>query len=288
MLISPSKHTPTRRYRFSAAATAAAAALALAACGGGGDGDSAAPVGNAPAPAPAPAPTPAPAPAPTPAPSPAPAPAPSESSAACTNEADFRAGTVLDYDTRNTTPGVPTSTTHTTFTTDQRQPFAGVNPVTILATFYDVNNVPFASSPIFKDLIDGNTLLYGTIASGVTTTYEPPLSIPVSLPLAQAVDRAYQARVVSAGVTTFFAVTQSITYEGRETLQTPVGTFNTCRVLAIITTTSNGGAPVLVSGRSWIAAEGPYRGQRLKYVGQPTANTPEFTDDVTRMSYLPK
>lgn len=253
------------------AATAMAAA-ALAACGGGsGDGG-----GQT-----------------TPAPTPAPAPAPgtSESASACVNEADFNPGTVLDYDLRSTPTGGNPTTGRLVVTTGPREAFAGANPVAFGQTMYNgANALPVAT--IFKDLIDGNVVRYGqrtgTGSSTVTTTEAPAVTIPRAMQPGQTVKLTRRSTSVSSASTTSLNVTEDLTYIGRETLQSPVGTFSTCRFASVITTTPDQGSAFVTSATTWIAAEGPYRGQMLKTYVPTEGNRVETTSEVTRMTYTPQ
>ena len=254
-------------------------AVALAACGDGGP-----PVAAATPPA-------SPASAPSPAPALAPAAAIADSSA-CTNEADFNAGTQLTYDLQQTSPGQPTGTTHHGVTTGKRQAFAGATPVAFEQTFYDAGKKPFATATIFRDVVGGKMVRYGdTHGSGgtrVTSTYAPAPAIPVAMQADQTVTVAYQVETVSAGSKVTMDVTEALTYQGREKLSTALGKFDTCRFV-LASTTAVGKAPeIKVNVTSWIAAEGPFRGQRLKSFVAATGGRPESTSVVTQMSYVPK
>lgn len=261
------------------AATAMAAAALTACGGGGGDG------GGQTTPAPAPAP------APSPAPAPAPAPGASDSASACVNEADFNAGTVLDYDLRSTPTGGNPTTGRLVVTTGAREAFAGANPVAMNQTTYSGSNaLPVAT--IFKDLIDGNVVRYGqrsgTGNSTVTTTEAPAVSIPLEMQPGQTIKLTRRSTSVSSASTSAVDVTEDLTYVGRETLQSPVGTFSTCRFSSVTTTTPDQGSAFVTSATTWIAAEGPYRGQMLKTYVPAEGNRVETTSEVTRMTYTPQ
>ncbi|MFH0130508.1 hypothetical protein ACGLHS_09865 [Variovorax sp. VaC1] len=266
-----------------------AAAATLAACGGGGDGGGGA--GLLPITATTPTAPPAPPPPPPAPPAPAPAPATADSSA-CTNAADYDEGTQLTYDLQMTTPNQPTTSTHNSVTTGKRQPFAGATPVTFEQTLFDANNTPFTTLPYYRDLVGGNVIRYGdTTGSGSTqvdSVFTPPPSTPVAMQPGQTVNVAYRADAVSGNATIKVNVTEALTYQAQETLATPVGTFNTCRFLLVTTTGTNNAPGVTVTVTSWIAAEGPYRGQRLKSFVAPTDKVPESTSVVTQMTYTPK
>lgn len=254
-------------------------AVALAACGDGGP-----PVAAATPPA-------SPASAASPAPALAPAAAIADSSA-CTNEADFNAGTQLTYDLQQTSPGQPAGTTQHGVTTRKRQAFAGATPVAFEQTFYDAGKKPFATATIFRDVVGGKMVRYGdTHGSGgtrVTSTYAPAPAIPVAMQADQTVTVAYRVGTVSAGGKVTMDVTEALTYQGREKLSTALGTFDTCRFV-LASTTAMGKAPeIKVNVTSWVAAEGPFRGQRLKSFVAATDGRPESTSVVTQMSYVPK
>lgn len=252
-------------------------AVALAACGDGGPPGAAATPPASPASAPSPAPAPA---------------AAIADSSACTNEADFNAGTQLTYDLQQTSPGQPTSTTHHGVTTGKRQPFAGATPVAFEQIFYDAGKKPFATATILRDLVDGKMVRYGeTHGSGgtrVTSTYAPAPAIPVAMQPDQTVTVTYRVETVSAGGKVTMDVTEALTYQGREKLSTALGTFDTCRFV-LASTTAMGKAPdIKVNVTSWIAAEGPFRGQRLKSFVPATGGRPASTSVVAQMSYAAK
>ena len=216
----------------------------------------------------------------------------SGTSADCSNAADFHVGTAVDYDIRTTVSGSPITTGRTVTTTSARQSFAGANPLALVSTTYGANGNVAGSVPVFEDLVDGNVILYGsridTSSGTLTTTFEPPLSTPIATPLGQTLVRNYRIRTTSsAGTVNATDVTESRTYAARETLTTPIGTFSACRYDAVTTSTVASSASV-VTGSTWFAAEGPYRGQLLKFVVIGTGGTAGSTSDVTRMTYTPK
>lgn len=246
-----------------------AAAAALAACGDGGGNAGAPPIAATTPPV-----------------------AAAADSSACTNEADFNAGTQLSYDLQQTSPGQPTATTHHSVTTGKRQSFAGATPVAFEQTFYDARKKPFSTATIFRDLAGGKMVRYGEAhGSGgtrTTSTHAPAPAIPVTMQPDQTVTSAYRMETVSPGAKMAMDVSETLTYQGREKLSTALGTFDTCRFV-LASTTAMGKAPdIAVNVTSWIAAEGPFRGQRLKSFVPATGGRPESTSVVTQMSYAPK
>lgn len=225
-------------------------------------------------------------------PAPSPAAIAAADSSACTNEADFNAGTQLTYDLQQTSPGRPTGTTHHGVTTGKRQSFGGATPVAFEQTFYDAGKKPFATATILRDLVDGKMVRYGETHGGggtrATSTHTPVPAIPVSMQPGQTVTLAYRVETVSPGAKVAMDVTEALTYQGREKLSTALGTFDTCRFVLASTTTVGKSPDITVDVTSWIAAEGPFRGQRLKAFVPATGGRPESTDVVTQMSYAPK
>jgi len=210
----------------------------------------------------------------------------------CTNEADFNPGTQLTYDMQQTSPGQPTSNTHHGVSTRKRQSFAGVTPVAFEQTFYDAGRKPFATATIFRDLVDSKMVRYGeTHGSGstrVTSIHAPAPAIPVAMQPDQTVTITYRMETVSPGAKVSMDITEALTYQGREKLSTALGTFDTCRFVLASTTTTGKSPDIRVNVTSWIAAEGPFRGQRLKSFVPAEDGRPESTSVVTQMSYAPK
>ena len=85
--------------------------------------------------------------------------------------------------------------------------------------------------------------------------------------------------------------TDNLTYNGRETLQTVLGTFKTCKFTEATVTTMvlfEGAAPTTgtTTTQSWVAAEGPYLGQTLRSISNGSSG-PEETTDLISMTYTP-
>ncbi|WP_237614131.1 MULTISPECIES: hypothetical protein [Pseudomonas] len=208
------------------------------------------------------------------------------SSAACVNEADFRAGTVVESESRdNLSPALSRSKTETL----GPQAFAGVTPVASSHTSY-LNGAPFFLTTTFAEVRDGQLIRYGDRhgagASLVTTTYHPAAAVPIDLQPGQTVDVRYKSQAVSAGATVEYDVTEQLTYSGRETLTTALGTFNTCKFTNRISVGSRAGAqPAPVVVHNWFPAEGPYRGQSIRAVTPAANGVPERITEVVKMQY---
>ena len=274
------------------------ATAALTACGGGGGGGGGGMplIGGLPAPAPSPAapPDPSPSPSPAPAPSPAPTPTPAASGyAACVNEADWHEGTTLSQQIRVTLASGQTTTSETTVrTTGARQSFAGTNPVpwTTPLPNGDV-------STTYTDLAGGNVIQYGFEAKTATQTntgvYDPPPAWPMDMPQGQAVVRTWDTKMTITGSSGTSMVDQGtmkdeVTYLGQESVQTALGTFVACKVSAHMYLTSGGTTTDQGTAISWMAAEGPYRGQVLKGETRDSKGALLATNESVNMTYTPK
>jgi hypothetical protein len=197
------------------------------------------------------------------------------SSADCYNANDLRAGTVLDEQISSVgTDGTVTSN-HTVRTTGVREPFAGVNPVALhtTQTFDLTDREVSVVTTVYVDSVNGNMVNYGSTSSSGTIISTPPRSIPISMQPGQSLTLTSTDSVSST--------VEVYTYNGRETLQTDMGTFQTCKFTDDSTTTLNSGGTTTGTGQSWVAAEGPYQGQTLKQVSEIQ------TDTVTSMTYTP-
>lgn len=272
----------------------AAAAAVISACGGGGGG----PEGFATLPV-----------SPT---TEQPAAAVVDSSAPCFNEADFREGTLLEFDAAKPGANSATASFHRKTVTEGREAFAGANPVAFNVASETVSSPHFQQSTVkkeYKDFANGNILLYGKSAthkqtadpkiatslpagfaseqvSVVSQTYEPPFSFPVDMKAGQVVKQQTSVSKKEVfngreGTTTSLQANAELTYIGREKLETAVGTFDTCKLSLKITI----GGSVLTkefANEFWVAAEGPYRGQFLKGLD------PKAPMVVTKMTYSPQ
>lgn len=287
-----------RAFTYARLFATATAAAAISACGGGNGGGGFPMLPISPAPAPGPAPAPA---------SAQPA-AAVESSAACFNEADFREGTTLEFEA--VYPGASSTAKpfHRKSVTEGRESFAGANPIAFNVGSETVDVPQFQQSTVkkeYKDLASGNVLLYGkstvtrtkitppqsTTPSSDTTfasseTYSPPLSFPIDMKPGQVIQQKIsftKTQTASGRITSTSsaAATGELVYIGREKLDTPVGTFNTCKFSLKVTVGTSSLAKVTVN-EIWQAAEGPYRGQVLKGID------PKSPMLVTKMTYSPK
>lgn len=209
------------------------------------------------------------------------------SSAACTNEADFQAGTVVEYESRdNLSPITSRNKTETL----AREAFAGANPVASLHTSYLNNSTTYLTTTFAE--IKGDHLIrygdrHGAGVSLVTSTYNPPPSTPIDLQPGQTVTVSYKNKAVSAGATVEFDVSEKLTYNGRETIKTTLGTFNTCKFTNEISMGS--ASPTqpknVVVVQNWFPAEGPYRGQSIKSITPAADGVPERVVEVVKMQY---
>lgn len=269
---------------------AAVALASLAACGGGGGGGGAAlPFIATPLPGqePNPQPNPEPNPEPNP-PEPNPEPNPANSSAACFNEADLREGTKLVVE-QTITSGDQTQKQRVTRLTRGREAFRDVSAVEQLRTVFNYFNSSEAQDRQYLDFVDGHIVRYGTRNGGTGTsayTYnDPTIRTPVMTP-GQTIDENYVVKSVEGEIRNEQQVSGTRTYVGRESLETAVGTFQTCKFSATVRFRQVDGSELTQSQETWIAAEGPYRGQDLKL----TARTGDVlaTFAPTQITYEPK
>lgn len=213
--------------------------------------------------------------------------APSKTSADCFNEADFHEGTVLEV--RRGSSSLVGPTVRTKIVTSTRESFAQANPITFLHSSPDISDTNGGTSKTYRDIIGGNVVDYGSLGKSSVTNYadsvwtnEPPITMPVAFEEGQTVHVDYVLNIAlsdgQSNTRTPTGVSQ--TYLGREIIQTPVGTFSTCKFLVV---TQAEGSP-LTKEQKWIAAEGPYRGQELKW-GSPDQNDSWIVRDIT---YTPK
>ncbi|MDP9996038.1 hypothetical protein J2W28_001783 [Variovorax boronicumulans] len=285
----------------------AAAAVAISACGGGGGG------GGGGFPILPIAPTPESTATPTPAPAPQPPTPVADNSAPCFNEADFREGTTVEFEAAKLGAGTTSALSSRKSVTESREAFAGAQPIAINVgskTTQLMQGVQKSTvKKEYRDLVGGNILFYGKSTTEKWTvdpkllanasagfnkdwvnfnsqTFEPPLSFPVDMKPGQVATQKLSITTSSA----FFGQNQpgisipaagELTYHGREKLETPMGTFDTCKISLKITV----GASMIskdITHELWLAAEGPYRGQLLK---GSDAKSSKF---VTTMTYSPK
>lgn len=211
----------------------------------------------------------------------------SASSAPCTNEADFQAGTVVDYESRDNVSSIISRSRTETL---GREDFAGAHPVASLHTTF-INNSPVFLTTTYAQIKDGQLIRYGDQhgagASLTTTLYSPPPATSLDLQPGQTVTVSYRSQAVSGGVTVGFDVTEKLTYHGRETITTPLGTFETCRFTNEISTgPASGKQPKqTVEVQNWFAVDGPYRGQSIRSVSPSGTEGQGRTVDVVKMRY---
>ena len=275
-----------------------AAVAAISACGGGGDG------GGAPAFPILPIAEPAP---------PPPAPVPmSDSSGPCFNEADFREGTLVEFEaaTPGTAPATPSFRRKAVI--EAREAFGGANPIAVNVGSEIFTYPAFEQRTVkkeFKDLVNGSFMLYGksttytsTIdptfvpsvpagyplkqVSTVSQIFTPPFAFPIDMTPGQVVSQQSTVAKTSvlngqSGTTVSLPASGELTYHGREQLDTPLGTFNTCK-LSLKIAVGVSGITKDITREFWLAAEGPYRGQLLKGGDSKTSML------VTKMTYAPK
>jgi hypothetical protein len=262
-------------WAISAVTAAAAVTATLLACGGGGgsgDGSPILPIAPAPESAP-----------------PASPPASETSSAPCTNEADFHAGTVRDYEDRTTISGQSPTVNRTIETVGERKSFADATPVAFSVQFHDTAGNPSSIAEHYHDLVNGNAILYGSTGQIATVTYEPPVTRSVDMQPGQVASGSYRIKTVVAvsGVGSEYPMSQDLTFLGRENMQTEMGAFNVCK-FTTKQTMGTGDTASVTTLTTWVAAEGPYRGQLLKTHIRPEDSRPEQTIERIKMTYTPK
>lgn len=269
----------------------AAAAVAISACGGGGGGNGfpAFPVAAVPD-----------------------QPAVVDSSAPCFNEADFHEGTALEFEAVKLGSGATTDPFLRKSVTGGREAFAGANPIAINVGSDTSQLLGIQQTTVkkeYKDLVNGNILLYGKATTYkskmappppnspfalfpleqltyVSQAYTPPFSFPVDMKSGQVVSQKSSITKIRtldgrSDPAVSLPATGELTYHGRENIETPLGKFNTCKFSLKIAV----GASVLskeATQEMWLAADGPYRGQLLKGIN------PKSPMLVTKMTYTPK
>ncbi|MBS80518.1 hypothetical protein [Variovorax sp.] len=265
---------------------AAVALASLAACGGGGGGGGVALPFTA-TPLPGQQPNPEPNPEPNP-PEPNPEPNPANSSAACFNEADLREGTKLVVE-QTITSGDQTQKQRVTRLTRGREVFRDASAVEQLRTVFNYFNSSEAQDRLYLDFVDGNIVRYGTRNGGTgTSAYaynDPTIRTPVMTP-GQTINENYVVWSVEGEIRNEQRVSGTRTYVGRESLETAVGTFQTCRFSATVRFRQIDGSELTQVQENWIAAEGPYRGQDLKLAVRTGDVLATFAP--TQITYEPK
>lgn len=246
-------------------------------------------------------------------PPPVPAPAPiADGLAPCFNEADFREGTLLEFEAAKPGSDPATASFQRKSVTEGREAFGGANPVAFNVDSQTVSAPQYQRSmnkKEYKDLVNGSILLYGKASTEKTTitplpgapfpadfpleqvfsvsqVYTPPFSFPIDMKPGQVASQQSSVKKTTifngrSDPTISLPATGELTYHGREKLETPMGTFDTCKLSLKITV---GASPISKEATKefWLAAEGPYRGQLLKGVD------PKSPMVVTKMTYSPK
>ncbi len=236
----------------------------------------------------------------------------SDNSAPCFNEADFREGTLLEFDAAKLGTDPATATFHRKSVTEGRETFGGANPIAFNVGSETVTSSYAEHTTIqkeYKDLVGGSIMLYGkstlsktkydskwlaSLPTGYpkeqamsdTQVFAPPVSFPVDMKPGQVVSQRTSVAKTStfngvSGSTTSVPANAELTYHGRETLTTPLGTFNVCKITLKITLGASGITKVSTK-EFWLASDGPYRGQSLKGID------PKSPMVVTKMTYSPK
>ncbi|MET3184183.1 UNVERIFIED_ORG: hypothetical protein ABIC43_007379 [Variovorax guangxiensis] len=191
--------------------------------------------------------------------------------------------------------------------TEGRESFAGAKPIAFNVGSELIDVPQLQQSTVkkeYKDLVSGNVYLYGKSTTQKlkitppqpaspseriffsSQSYAPPLSFPVEMKPGQVARQQIsytKTSTVDGRVdwTNSVPATGELTYHGREKLESPLGSFNTCKFSLKITVGSGALAQVMTS-ELWQAAEGPYRGQVLKGID------PQSSMVATKMTYSPK
>lgn len=207
-----------------------------------------------------------------------------QSSEACTNAADALPGTRLEVEHRTIEGGV-TSLSRQVETTGLRMPFADANPLTRRTQLTLENGATLPPSVAYHDVVDGNKVGYGghpVEGQSMRIVYLPPLVTPVSMMPGQTITQEYDVVQQSATI----PGVQQLVYVGRERIETPMGTFESCHFSSV-----GGGTAAdlatLPRHEFWVAAEGPFRGQHLKSRIQAMGTHPERLVEVISMDYRP-
>lgn len=206
------------------------------------------------------------------------------SSEACTNPADVLPGTRLEVEHRTTEGGV-ISISSQVETTGPRVQFANANPLIRRAQLTLEGGEALPPGVAYHDIVDGNKIGYGADpVEGQSTriVYVPPLATPVSMLPGQTITQEYDVVLQNATLPSF----QQIVYVGRERIETPMGTFDSCH-FSSLGGERGGDDTTLPRHDVWIAAEGPYRGQNLRSRTQAMGTNPEKLVEAISMDYRP-
>lgn len=207
-----------------------------------------------------------------------------QSSEACTNAADVLPGTQLEVKHRTIEGGV-TNLSSQVEITGSRTRFADANPLTRRVQLTLEGGAVLPPGVGYHDIVDGNKIAYGADPiEGQPTQimYVPPLVTPVSMVPGQTITQEYDVVQQNVTIPSF----QQIVYVGRERIETPVGTFESCH-FSSLGGERGGDDTTLPRHDVWIAAEGPYRGQNLKSRTRAMGNRPEVLVEAISMDYRP-
>lgn len=182
-----------------------------------------------------------------------------------------------------------------TIVTRARESFAGANPVRLLRTDFSYFNNSEATLRLYNDFVDGKIVRYGMRNGGEDAdpklgyiTNEPPVAMPVMTP-GQTLELNYVIKSVSGEngeIRSEQPISGTDTYVGRETLETPMGSFNACKFSGVARIRMADGSELTQTQENWIAAEGPYRGQGLKLVTRTGEETGSIV--ATKITYTPQ
>lgn len=207
--------------------------------------------------------------------------------------ADYNEGTVLVEEGIGRMQGQPDIAFTRTTTTGGRRDFAGAQPV----MFIPRSNVEIGDNREFRDLVNGNEVVYGVVSdlsTQVTTLVnDPPISTPMDMRPGQTVERNYTARTTivakadNSTTTVTSTVQERFTFTGLQTVQTALGTFNVCKFNTDQVIVSPNSGTVQANFQLWTVSEGPYRGRTIKIASSSSNGLPSTTE-LTKITYTSK
>ncbi|RSZ34477.1 hypothetical protein EJO70_26985 [Variovorax sp. 553] len=174
-----------------------------------------------------------------------------------------------------------------------RESFRDVSPVRRLRTQY-YGTGGSATDRQYMDYIDGKIVRYGVRNGGedagsLDYAYnDPPVVTPTMSP-GQTVDMNYTVKSVegpNGEIRNQQVITGTDTYVGRESLETPMGAINACKFSGVVRFRQVDGSDRTEYQDNWIAAEGPYRGQLLRFAARTGDTTTNFV--TTKITYTPR
>ena len=217
-------------------------AVSIAACGGG-DSETT----GATSPAPAPGATPAPA-------APAPAPSSTGDSSACWNDAMSTPGSLWKVTYRERGLSNVDGIVVTTQTLGSKTFNGQASTESRITTA--VPGKPAEVQLSYASLTGQDYRQFGwRLANGSEVFLEPVWITPRSMQPGQVATSTYTTRFANGSVPT--VTTTTTTYQGRDTITIPAGTFETCKVRFV----DQGGG----TSHTWTVASGPYRGVDIRY-----------------------